>query len=151
MNPLFQEAADYIMAEWDEFTNLKPHHIQKAIQPYEEYLQTLIPHTSVRNDLLPYINRELMVYDKYMNDEIQVFVYDPRDDTASFFSHSEFEDSSEESTEFVNGVKVRDEYDFREQITANRFTGGYWDPEIHWVIEKRRLQEILMTEKKSKK
>jgi hypothetical protein len=143
MNPLFQEAADYIMAEWDEFTDLKPHHIRKAIQPYEQYLQTLVPPNAVSNALLPYVNRELILYDKYMNDEIQVFVYDNSDDTTSFFSYSEFDEATEEDTEFVNGVKVRDEYDFREQITANRFTGGYWDPKIHWVVEKRRLKEIL--------
>lgn len=143
MNPLFHEAATYISLEWDEFSSkLKPTHIRKAVLPYSNYLESLVPKDDVSDALRPYVNRELILYEKYMNDEIQVFVYDPKDGNESFFSDSELDDSMDDYT-FINGVKVCDEYDFREQITANRFTGGYWDPKIHWVIEKKRLQELV--------
>jgi hypothetical protein len=149
MNPLFAEAAEYIRLEWDEFEKtLKPHHIRKAVVPYAKYLQSLVPETEVSEALRPYVNKQLILYDKYMNDEIQVFLYDPKDDNASFFSDSELDDAAEDEVNFVNGVKVCDEYDFREQITANKFTGGYWDPEIHWVIERKTLKSILDVEKK---
>jgi hypothetical protein len=29
--------------------------------------------------------------------------------------------------------------DMREQITANNYTGGFWDENIHWVLELKRL------------
>lgn len=148
MNNLFLEALEYIRLEWSEFSDvLKPHHIRKAVVPYKKYYEDLVPRGSVPDHLRPYINREAILYDKYVNDEIQVFLFDPKDDDASFFSDSELDDAAEDEVNFVNGVKVYDEYDFREQITANKFTGGYWDAEIHWVIEKKRLKEVLNAEK----
>lgn len=149
MNPLFAEAATYIRLEWEEFeSTLKPHHIRKAVIPYRTYIDSLVPLEKIPNEVRPYINRELILYDKYMNDEIQVFLFDPKDETASCFSDSELDDAAEDEVNFINGVKVCDEYDFREQSMANKFTGGYWDADIHWVIERKRLKEILNTEKK---
>jgi hypothetical protein len=150
MNTLFGEAADYIRYEWTEFEEtLKPHHIRKAVVPYAEYLKALTPAEKVSDELLRYINKPLMLYDKYINNEIQVFLYDPKDDNASFFSDSELDDATEDELDFVNGVKVCDEFDFREQITANKFTGGFWDPEIHWVVERKRLKKVIEEEKKA--
>jgi hypothetical protein len=35
-----------------------------------------------------------------------------------------------------------DDVDIREQITANKYTGGYWDESIHWVLDLRTIISI---------
>ncbi len=151
MRSLIQEAITYIELEWSEFTNkLKPSHIRNTVIRYDNYLKNLVDKDTTPKHLHKYIHREKMLYDQYMADEILVFCYDPKDeedDNESFSSVAEYEDSHPDEHNFVNGVKVLDEYDFREQITANEFTGGYWDGTIHWVIRKKDLNNAVNSTK----
>lgn len=147
MRALLQEAATYISLDWGEFLDdIKPSHVAKAVVRYDKFLEELVNKNEIPSKLMKYINRELMVYDMYMADEILVFCYDPKDEEdggESFASAAEYADEHYDETNFVNGVKVLDEYDFREQITANKFTGGYWEPKIHWVVRKKDLKNIV--------
>jgi hypothetical protein len=61
-----------------------------------------------------YIHKERMLYDLFMDDEIMVFRYDPNED------------------------------DFRDQLAANEFVGGYWKPHMYWVLPKKALLEALV-------
>jgi hypothetical protein len=146
MDRLYDEAAEYIRYEWKDLaSNLKLHHLREAIEPYADYYEALVPST-FPEPLKPYLHRERMLYDKYMSGDLLVFCFDPKDDDElSLYSNNSLDDEELEKNEtnFVNGVKVLDEFDFREQISANEFTGGYWDPEIHWVLQKKRLEEIM--------
>ncbi len=120
--------------------------LSKAIVKYEDYCNSLIPEETPKQ-IRPYINIPRIIYDLYMEDKILVFVYDhdkKDDDAMSFMSDSELSDDDEFVLQFVEGVKLLDEYDVREQITANNITGGFWDPKIHWVFDKRKLMEKTM-------
>ncbi len=137
MDTLYQEALDYIRCNYE---HLQPSldTIQQAIRPYDEFMRTLVPS---KLPFAKYIHKERIVYDLFMDDKILVFRYDARDDDShSLYSNNTYDDDSDEALTFVNGVRIMDESDFREQLTANEFTGGYWEPALHWVLELKELE-----------
>jgi hypothetical protein len=137
MDVLCQEAFDYIRYNYKTIHPSREA-IQKAIQPYDEFMVALVP---PRLPFAKYIHRERILYDLFMKDEILVFRYDAHDDdSVSLYSNNTYDDESDEALSFVNGVRIMDETDFREQLTANEFTGGYWDPELHWVLVLKDLE-----------
>lgn len=141
MNTLVCEATEYVHLSWDEFKTVKRKDVRKVIEPYGPFLDSLIPAETPKS-VQKYINREAMVYDMHSNDELLVLCYDPKDDdTESYFSDSELEDL--DLDDWVNGVKMRDDFELREQVSANQFTGGYLDPSIHWVIRRSALRTIV--------
>ena len=143
MEPLYQEATDYCKMVWKTLSHskqLSTQIIEKAIINYGDFLDSLIPKDE---PFAKYIHVQRIIYDMFMNDEILIFRYDPKDpdltEVESFYSTNTYDDDSSEALTFINGVRLMDEYDLREQITANEFTGGYWDPAIHWVIQKNKI------------
>lgn len=150
MDTLYNEAFAYFNYTWSEnphFKNVTKENIIEAILPYSLYLKNLVPSNTPYSK---YIHKERMLYDLFMDDEILVFRYDAyEDDAESFYSESELsDDTSSETKSFINGVRLLDESDFREQITANEFTGGYWIPEHHWVLSKKTLLTTFLNSHK---
>ena len=141
MDALTLEAKEYILAMWN-LVATQPQ-IERAIQRYDDYLETLVP---ASNPLAKYIHKERMLYDLFMDDEIMVFRYDPNedDDAESFYSDNTFDDHSSQTSKFMNGVRTMDESDFRDQLGANEFVGGHWEPHMHWVLPKKALLEALV-------
>jgi hypothetical protein len=137
MDALYQEAFDYIRYNSkDAPPSLEA--IQKAMKPYDEFMAALVPS---KLPFAKYIHKERILYDLFMKDEILVFRYDARDDdSVSLYSNNTYDDTSDEALSFVNGVRIMDETDFREQLMANEFTGGYWEPELHWVLVLKELE-----------
>ena len=147
MNTLIEEAFAYMKHTWmntSEFATLTESDIQHAIESYDIFVRSLVPNTTPFGK---YIHRERMLYDLHDQDEIIVFRYDPTNDSDSdsstCYSESEYDESSSEALSFINNVRIMDEGDFRDQIMANEFTGGYWDPSIHWVLSKARLRLVM--------
>lgn len=141
------------MEDYKQFKDVKSHHVAEALQPYQTFYDELIPNDQLRNPYYTFIHRERIIYQMYMNDRIMVFKFDSRDDSDSeessdddesdsMYSESPLE-SDEEPDDFINGMKILDEYDFREQLQANEFVGGYWEPKLHWVLTKPNLQKVL--------
>ena len=148
MDHLYTEAFAYLKHTWFEnqhkkynkFVGATEESVAAAIQPYADFLETLVPQGT---PYAKYIHKERMLYDLFMNDEVMVFRYDAEDDE-SFYSESELSDDiSSETKSFINDVRLMDESDFREQITANEFTGGYWTPHHHWVLSKTALHNVI--------
>ena len=129
-----------------EFATLTEADIEHAMEPYDSFMGDLVPDDT---PFERYIHRERMLYDLHDQDEVLVFRYDPGDesdsdsDTQTCYSESEYDELSSEALSFINNVRIMDEGDFRDQIMANEFTGGYWDPAIHWVLSKARLRLIM--------
>lgn len=142
MDILTLEAKEYVLAMWN-LVATQPQ-IERAIQRYDDYLETLVP-ANTPSAIAKYIHKERMLYDLFMNDEIIVFRYDPNedDDAESFYSDNTFDDHSSQTSKFMNGVRTMDESDFRDQLGANEFVGGYWEPHMHWVLTKRALEESM--------
>jgi hypothetical protein len=143
MQQLYQESADYCKLVWRKLCENKyftKEVLQKSVINYSDFLDSLVPQDA---PFAKYIHVQRIIYDMFMDDEILIFRFDPNDpdltEVESFYSTSDFDDDSSDALTFVNGVRLMDEYDLREQITANEFTGGYWDPKIHWVILKKQL------------
>jgi hypothetical protein len=143
MEQLSQEAADYCKYVWKDicYNNyFNEDVVSKSIVNYGDFLKTLVPKDT---PFANYIHVQRIVYDMFMDDKILIFRFDPKDpdltEVESFYSTNEFDDDSSEALTFVNGVRLMDESELREQITANEFTGGYWDPAIHWVLPKKKL------------
>lgn len=146
MDTLYNEAFAYLKHTWCEnrqFVEVTKKNVTDAIQPYNVYLETLVPSNIL---FAKYIHKERMLYDLFIDDMILVFRYDTNDDDAeSFYSESELsDDTSSETKTFINDVRLLDESDFREQITANEFTGGYWEPQHHWVLSKKMLRSVIL-------
>lgn len=147
MEQLNREIADYCKLVWkkacasDKFNESI---IEKTVINYGDFIGTLVPKDS---PYAKYVHVQRIVYDMYMNNEILVFCFDPNDpdltEIESFYSTNEFDDDSSDALSFINGVRMMDEYDFREQINANEFTGGYWDPAIHWVVLRKSIINLL--------
>ena len=143
---LYTEAFAYLKHTWFEsdpksFVEATVELVAEAFQVYSTFLDTLVPDET---PYAKYIHKERMLYDLFMNDEILVFRYDAEDDDESFYSESELSDDiSSETKSFINDVRLMDESDFREQITANEFTGGYWTPHHHWVLSKKALYAVM--------
>lgn len=147
MESLVNEIHEYLKLTWyeePEFANIHItcDDIKNVVQNYGDYMKRIVPITDCTKPYMKYIHKERILYDQYTNDEIACFLYEIKDDdstdTDSMYSESELETNSEPES-FIDGFKVMDEYDYREQLTANEFTGGYWDPAIHWVVSKQRL------------
>jgi len=113
--------------------------IRKCTVPYTTFTKSLIPVT-IPEHLVKYFNIPYMVHDMYQNNDILVFRCNTNDDNDTFVSNAEY-DEPEHTTGFINGVKILDDVDIREQITANEYTGGYWDEEIHWILDLKKLLE----------
>jgi len=140
MEHLYTEVADYLKTYLNNTTIVKRINagiVGLHIHNYEDYILTLMPKT-IPKHMYKYINIPLMIHDKYIDDEILVFCYDPNDDNGTLYSESETIEP-EITKGFINGVKLLDDYDIREQITANIYTGGYWDPKIYWVLDLKKL------------
>lgn len=153
MRKLATEVFEYVQITWAEeepsFKNVSVDLLKSVIQPYADFYRELIP-DGTPESLKPYIHRERMLYDLYQDDKIMVFRYDPADDSdddaESFYSNSELEEDEEKVKNFVNGILMLDEYYFREQLTANEFTGGYWDADHHWVLSRDKLFSVLLAQ-----
>ncbi len=146
MKTLYEEAFAYMKQTWmedPEFASMTEADVNSAMEPYDEFMESLVP---ANTPFERYIHRERMLYDLHDQDAIVVFRYDPRDesdsdsDTNTCYSESEYDDDSSEALSFINNVRIMDEGDFRDQLAANEFVGGYWDPAIHWVLSKKRLR-----------
>lgn len=139
MDILYNEAREYLKYTWN--VTATDQQLKKAIGRYDTFLESLVP---LNTPFAKYIHKERIMYDLFMDDEIIVFCYDIRDDDAeSFYSNNTFDDHSSQSSKFMNGIRTMDEADFREQLAANEFVGGYWDPQIHWVLSKKKLLELI--------
>jgi hypothetical protein len=149
MDQLYREIADYCKLVWkktcssDKFNEST---VEKVVINYGDFIKSLVPADS---PYAKYIHIQRIIYDMYMNNELLVFCFDPKDpdltEIESFYSTNEFEDEddSSDARSFINGVRMMDEYDFREQINANEFSGGYWEPEIHWVVLRKSIANQL--------
>ncbi len=149
MDKLATEALEYVQITWaDEkpiFSSTTTELLSRVIQPYGDFYKSLLD--DVPEALKPYMHRERMLFDMFQNDSIMVFRYDPADDSdddaESFYSNSELEEDEEKVRHFVNGIRLLDEYYFREQLSANEFTGGYWEHSHHWVLSRDKLFKAL--------
>jgi hypothetical protein len=140
---LIDAATHFLRYTWqqdDKLAYITPENIMDSIVNYGQYLKQLVPK---KTPLSQYIHKERMIYDLFMNDDIIVFCYDPKDEdpceVESFYSNNTYDEHTDEERTFVDNVRILDEFDYREQITANEFTGGYWDPAIHWVLDRKKL------------
>lgn len=150
MKTLYEEAFAYMKHTWMEdleFASMTEADVNSAMEPYDEFMESLVP---ANTPFQRYIHRERILYDLHDQDTIVVFRYDPRDDsdsdsdsdTNTCYSESEYDDDSSEALSFINNVRIMDEGDFRDQLAANEFVGGYWDPAIHWVLSKTRIRLV---------
>lgn len=128
------------------FASMTEEDVKSAMEPYDTFMKALVP---ADTPFEQYIHRERMLYDLHDQDAIVVFRYDPRDesdtdsDSSTCYSEAEYDDDSSEALSFINNVRIMDEGDFRDQLAANEFVGGYWDPAIHWVLSKARLRIVM--------
>jgi hypothetical protein len=144
METLYSEIREYLLLR-DDLTgqNISSIKIEDFVENYDSFLEKLIPNT-VPLHMCKYINTAHMVFDLYQDERIEVFRFDPIDETETIGSSSDLSEP-EHTQGFINGVKLLDDYDIREQITANQFTGGYWDGRIHWVLHTKKLIDALMS------
>ena len=147
MYSLIDTASQFLKYTWqqdDQFMDVTPENIMDSIINYGQYLKDMIPK---KTPLGKYIHKERMIFDLFMNDEIIVFCYDPKDEdpseVESFYSNNTYGECTSEARTFVDDVRILDEFDYREQLIANEYTGGYWDPAIHWVLDKKRLLKAI--------
>ena len=130
-----------------EVDNIPLKVINQYIIPYSEYKESLMEKFgNLPLSLRKYVNVEKMVYDEYQKEKILVFRFDPQDNREEFFSDDEELEEPDHTCGFINGVKLLDDYDIREQITANEFTGGYWDPELHWILDIPQIRRLAREE-----
>jgi hypothetical protein len=151
MDKLYKEALSYLTIDFGStfpfmYEEVKPEDIKRFVKSYKDYYNELLVGFTISKNLRKYINKERMVFDAYNDGKIMVLKYDPKDHTdepnEEFFSDSEVK-AADKSTGFINGVRLYDEFDFREQLTANEFTGGYWEPQWHWVVDLEGVEEML--------
>lgn len=150
LDKLAAEALEYVELMWHQkhrvYKNTTVDILKRVIQPYAEFYESLIP-DGTPESIRPYIHRERILYDLFQDDKLMVFRYDPADDSdddaESFYSNSELEEDEEKTKHFVNGILLLDEYYYREQLSANEFTGGYWEPGHHWVLSREKLFRAL--------
>jgi len=138
MEHLYTEVAEYVKSYINDLTvtkNINATSIAPYIHNYGDYIPTLM---NVPKEMYRYVNIPLMIHDKYVNEEILVFCYDPNEDNGTLYSESETVEP-EITKGFINGVKLLDDYDIRDHLMANIYTGGYWDPKIYWILELKKL------------
>ena len=136
MDTLYTEINEYLKVYLSN-NDLKKETIIPLINNYGDYIKKLVS-SNIPKKLYKYINIPLMINDLYEDGHIFVFCFNPYDDNESLYSVSEY-DQPEHTEGFINSVKLLDDSDIREQITANYYTGGFWDEKIHWVIEINNL------------
>jgi len=142
MEQLYSEVREYLLLREDlDGQNINSIKLENYIENYDSFLETLIP-PSIPIRIRKYINTAYMVFDMYQDEKIEIFRFDPIDDNETIGSSSDLSEP-EHTQGFINGVKLLDDYDIREQITANEFTGGYWDGRIHWVLHIKKLIEAI--------
>lgn len=137
MNFLHNEILEYIKELYAD-SNITLSDIQNSTISYTKFTNGLIPDT-IPKDMVKYLNIPHMVHDLYSNEHILVFRCNTNDDNDTFISTADY-DEPEHTMGFINGVKLLDDFEIREQITANEYTGGYWDEMIHWILDLRKLQ-----------
>lgn len=135
MDSLYNEIHEYLKVYLSR-PNLLKASIIPLISNYGDYTKNLLPKNIP--ELHKYINIPYMIHDLHEDGHILVFCYNPNEDNETVYSNIEY-DAHEHTQGFINGVKLLDESDIREQITANIYTGGYWDETIHWVVDLRTL------------
>jgi hypothetical protein len=128
MEDLYSEVYEYLKIYYPN-KDINIDNVKGSLKRYDDVLKSLIP-PCVPENLHKYINTAHMIHDMYQNEQILIFRFDP-DDTSSTCSE-EYEEA-EHVNGFINGVKILDDVDIREQITANEYSGGFWNGEIHWV------------------
>jgi hypothetical protein len=128
METLYSEILEYLTI-YDPEKNLTIDDVKKSVKNYGDFVKTLIP-ASVPKTLHKYINIPHIIYDMYQDNKILIFRYKEAD--IDSISSEEYE-APEHTVGFINGVKILDDMDIREQIVANEYTGGYWDERIHWI------------------
>jgi hypothetical protein len=140
MDVLIHEAKEYLKYTWK--IGATNDQLKKALMRYDDFLKIIVP---TNLPFAKYIHKERILYDMFIDDEIIVFCYDSNedDDAESFYSNNTFDDHSSQTSKFMNGVRMLDESDFRDQLSANEFVGGFWDPQIHWVLSKKTLLKII--------
>jgi hypothetical protein len=142
MDMLYSEIREYLLLREDldgqNFSFIK---LEEYVENYDTFLAKLIPNT-IPLHMCKYINTAHMVFDLYQDEEIEIFRFDPVDDNETIGSSSDLAEP-DHTQGFINGVKLLDDYDIREQITANEFTGGFWDGRIHWVLHIKKLIEAI--------
>lgn len=138
MEPLISEVKEYLRYTWLQDFAICRYDVASAIQSYGTFMQALVP---IDNPYYKYIHKERILYDLFMDDQILAFRYDPKEDSETFYSDNSFDEDSSEAKSFINGVRIMDDYDFRELLMANEYTGGYWDPDIHWIVSRSLLKE----------
>jgi hypothetical protein len=136
MDTLYNEVYEYLKVYLSS-PDLKKETIIPLISNYGDYITNLLP-KKLPLTLYKYINIPYMIHDLHEDGDILVFCFSPHDDTETLYSAIEY-DTHENTEGFINGVKLLDESDIREQITANIYTGGFWDETIHWVVDLRTL------------
>lgn len=142
MEQLYSEIREYLLLREDlEGQNINSINLEVFVQNYDSFLETLVP-LSVPLHMRKYINTAHMIFDLYQDEEIEVFRFDPIDETETIGSSSDLSEP-DHTQGFINGVKLLDDYDIREQITANEFTGGFWDGRIHWVLHIKKLIDAI--------
>jgi len=134
MDTLYTEIYGYLKTYLPN-TTLTEEAIIPLVSNYGDYIKTIIPRT-VPHTLYKYINIPLMIHDLHEDGHILIFCFSLHEDNDTISSNIEY-DLPEHTQGFINGVKMLDEYDIREQITANQYTGGYWDERIHWIVDLR--------------
>ena len=143
MDSLITEISAYLNHTWRKekrLASITAKHICRAMLPYDKFIESIIPSNT---PFAKYVHKERLLYDLYMEDEILVFRYAPDDDQMTLYSNNEFDDASSEAKSFINNVRVMDEWDFREQLSANEFVGGFWEPSEHWVLTKSSLRAVM--------
>lgn len=140
MEDLIEFAYEMLRSSWmtdKGFHGLTKKHIKECLIPQDIFLKKLIPKNT---PFAKQIHKERILYDLFMDDAILVFRQDDGD-TESFYSNSEQDESSADTGSFLNGTRILNESDQREQLSANEFTGGQWEPADHWVLVKEDLRK----------
>jgi hypothetical protein len=143
MDSISHFAILYLQHTWakdPEFKNVTEEDIRASLVPYGEYMKYIVP---AETPFEKFIHRERLLYTLHKEDLILIFRVAEDDDDESFYSNNELDDDSSEALSFIGDVRLMDDSDFREQLSANEFIGGYWDPKIHWVLSKNALRTRL--------
>ena len=143
MDTLYTEILEYLKTYIQDKTMLKTltkEGIIPHISNYGDYTHELVP-KGLPTHIYKYINIPLMIHDLHEEGHILIFCFSPSEDNETLYSSAEY-DLHENTEDFINGVKLLDESDIREQITANIYTGGFWDEDIHWVLNLKSLIKV---------
>jgi len=138
MDTLYTEVNEYLKIFLSN-DKMDKKSIIPTITNYGDYIQGLMP-PALPTTLYKYINIPLMIHDLHEEGKILVFCFSPSEDNDTIYSDIDY-DQAEHTQGFINGVKLLDDSDIREQITANNYTGGFWDERIHWVVDLKALEE----------